>query len=113
MRRVILNAHFIDTVIRKYYNVGLKKIYICICLANISLYIQRQTCEDSIAIASFPIDIHSPSGDGLTFYEQDRCKSYEIPFRVMIPKEIKGLMSPADVLAPPRKPMPLCGYRHR
>ncbi|MDY0211152.1 MAG: FAD-dependent oxidoreductase [Acholeplasma sp.] len=54
--------------------------------------IHRQTFEDSIAVASFPIDIHSPSGDGLTFYEQERSKSYEIPLRVMIPKEVEGLI---------------------
>ncbi len=54
--------------------------------------IQRKMFEDSIAVASFPIDIHSPSGDGLTFYEQERSKSYEIPLRVMIPKEVEGLI---------------------
>lgn len=50
------------------------------------------TFEDSIAIGSFPMDIHSP--DSIKLEEEARILNvcYEIPMRVLIPKKIDGLI---------------------
>jgi len=48
--------------------------------------------EDSICLSGFPIDIHSPNGDELKFYDQKADKSYEIPMRVLIPKNSENLI---------------------
>ncbi len=46
--------------------------------------------EDSIAVAAFPIDIHSPDGSSLEASSQ--IKTYEIPLRVMIPEGPRNLI---------------------
>jgi hypothetical protein len=46
--------------------------------------------EDSIAVASYPIDIHRPSDDGCTLIWCGDC--YDIPYRSLVPQKIGNLL---------------------
>lgn len=54
--------------------------------------LERREFFDSICVAAFPIDIHSPSEATLNLFEQTYKKSYEISLRTMIPKTIDSLI---------------------
>lgn len=46
--------------------------------------------EDSIAVASYPLDIHHPQGGGCTLEWCGDC--YDIPYRALIPQKIRNLI---------------------
>lgn len=46
--------------------------------------------DDSIAVASYPIDIHRPSDDGCTLIWCGDC--YDIPYRSLVPQKIDNLL---------------------
>ncbi len=46
--------------------------------------------EDSIAVASYPIDIHRPADDGCTLIWCGDC--YDIPYRSLVPQKIGNLL---------------------
>ncbi len=46
--------------------------------------------EDSVAVASYPLDIHHPEGGGCTLTWCGDC--YDIPFRSLIPQKVKNLI---------------------
>lgn len=46
--------------------------------------------EDSIAVASYPIDIHRPGDEGCTLMWSGDC--YDIPYRSLVPKRIEQLL---------------------
>jgi len=46
--------------------------------------------EDAIACASYHLDIHSPDDNGLKKYR--RTPVYQIPYRIMLPKGVNGIM---------------------
>lgn len=46
--------------------------------------------EDSIAVASYPLDIHHPQGGGCTLEWCGDC--YDIPYRSLIPQNVKNLI---------------------
>lgn len=46
--------------------------------------------DDSIAVASYPLDIHHPEGGGCTLTWCGDC--YDIPYRSLIPMEIENLI---------------------
>ena len=46
--------------------------------------------EDSIAVASYPIDIHRPGDEGCTLIWCGDC--YDIPFRSLLPQKVKNLI---------------------
>lgn len=46
--------------------------------------------EDAIAVASYPLDIHHPQGGGCTLVWCGDC--YDIPFRSLIPQNVKNLI---------------------
>ncbi|MFS0491546.1 FAD-dependent oxidoreductase [Leadbetterella byssophila] len=46
--------------------------------------------EDAIAVASYPLDIHHPQGGGCTLVWCGDC--YDIPFRSLVPQNIKNLL---------------------
>lgn len=48
--------------------------------------------EKSIAVGSYPIDIHSPSGENMDFVDQDVVKNYEIDLGMIIPKDLENIM---------------------
>ena len=47
--------------------------------------------EDSIARGNYPIDIHNPSGSGTVLQAIEEGEYYTIPFRALIPKNVKNL----------------------
>lgn len=49
--------------------------------------------DDVIALCGYPVDIHDPtgSGGGVT-HELAVANAYEIPFRVMVPQDVDGLL---------------------
>ncbi|MDQ8005549.1 MAG: FAD-dependent oxidoreductase [Pedobacter sp.] len=46
--------------------------------------------EDSVAVASYPLDIHHPEGGGCTLTWCGDC--YDIPYRTLIPQKIENLI---------------------
>lgn len=46
--------------------------------------------EDAVAVASYPLDIHHPQGGGCTLVWCGDC--YDIPFRSLIPQNVKNLI---------------------
>lgn len=48
--------------------------------------------DDSIALCTFPIDIHDPIGSELNWVRKSRTSCYSIPYRVMVPKKLKNLL---------------------
>ncbi|AXY76862.1 FAD-dependent oxidoreductase [Paraflavitalea soli] len=46
--------------------------------------------DDSIAVASYPLDIHHPQGGGCTLEWCGDC--YDIPYRSLIPQKVKNLI---------------------
>ncbi len=46
--------------------------------------------DDAIAVASYPLDIHHPQGGGCTLEWCGDC--YDIPFRSLIPQNVKNLI---------------------
>lgn len=51
-----------------------------------------RTFDSSIAMCSFPIDIHDPMGSSLNWIHQNRSSCYDIPFEVMLPKKVNNLL---------------------
>jgi len=48
--------------------------------------------DDVIARGSWPIDIHNPSGKGTTWKPLLKGKSYDIPYRCLVPQNVKNLI---------------------
>ena len=48
--------------------------------------------EDTIAIANYSIDIHSPTGTGTELYYFKPGEYYEIPYRALLPREYDNLL---------------------
>ena len=49
--------------------------------------------EDVIALCGYPVDIHDPSGaGGGTAEAPPTANTYEIPYRVLVPRDIEGLL---------------------
>ncbi len=49
--------------------------------------------DDVIAVAGYPLDIHSPTGaGGGTTGEMPTANQYEIPFRSLVPRDMDGLL---------------------
>ncbi|MCL4514784.1 MAG: FAD-dependent oxidoreductase [Firmicutes bacterium] len=47
---------------------------------------------DAVARGAFPIDIHSPDGDGLKARRIGKGSSYAIPYRCLLPKGLENLL---------------------
>ena len=52
----------------------------------------RRIFEDTIALGSWPIDIHDPDGKELDLKEMKMGDYYGIPYRALLPKEINNLI---------------------
>jgi hypothetical protein len=48
--------------------------------------------EDAIALASYPIDLHSPTGKGTILKKIKPGEAYSIPLRCLIPQKVEGLL---------------------
>jgi hypothetical protein len=46
--------------------------------------------DDSIAVASYPLDIHHATGGGCTMIWCEDC--YDIPYRALVPEKIQNLL---------------------
>ncbi|MDU5109034.1 MAG: FAD-dependent oxidoreductase [Clostridium sp.] len=54
--------------------------------------IQGKIFSDTVALGSWPIDIHDPEGKDITIKEMKMGDYYGIPYRCLIPKGIKNLL---------------------
>ena len=54
--------------------------------------IQNLESNESIAICSYPIDIHDPNGMELNWLRKERACCYDIPFGVMVPIKFDNLL---------------------
>lgn len=48
--------------------------------------------KDGIATSGYPIDIHAPTGKGMTIAEVGGQGTFEIPFRALIPQKVDNLL---------------------
>lgn len=48
--------------------------------------------EDVVARGSYPIDIHSPTGEGTVIKRPPPGASYDIPYRCLVPKGVENLL---------------------
>jgi hypothetical protein len=48
--------------------------------------------EDAIARASYPVDIHNPTGPGTTITRLPADEWYEVPLRCLLPKDVDNLL---------------------
>ncbi|MBV9148308.1 MAG: FAD-dependent oxidoreductase [Candidatus Eremiobacteraeota bacterium] len=48
--------------------------------------------DDGVARSAYPIDLHNPSGSGTMTHRLPAGKSYEIPYRCLVPKAIDQLL---------------------
>ncbi len=61
-------------------------------LIDVDDIINCQSFDDSIALSGFPMDIHSPSGDSLELFDENKELPYEIPLRSLLVKGIENLL---------------------
>jgi len=64
------------------------------CLTTENIFKQTRF-EDSIAHASYPIDLHSPDGSGMKIIDPragNPDSYYDIPFRCLLPKKMENLL---------------------
>lgn len=54
--------------------------------------IEGRRFDDVIARSGYPIDIHDPSGKGVTAAWVQGDGAYDIPYRCLVPKQIKNLL---------------------
>ena len=47
---------------------------------------------DGIARSNYPIDIHNPDGEGTSIHHLQPGDYYEVPYRCLVPKDIKNLI---------------------
>lgn len=48
--------------------------------------------DDAIARGAYPVDIHDPAGTGTTLRRVPRGKSYDIPLRCLLPRDVDRLL---------------------
>ncbi|MBM4043610.1 MAG: FAD-dependent oxidoreductase [Planctomycetes bacterium] len=48
--------------------------------------------EDAIARGAWPVDIHDPKGGGISFTRLEPGRSYSIPYRSLVPRQIEKLL---------------------
>ncbi|MBV9277153.1 MAG: FAD-dependent oxidoreductase [Candidatus Eremiobacteraeota bacterium] len=54
--------------------------------------LQAKHFDDAVARSAYPIDLHNPSGSGTMTRRIPAGKSYEIPFRCLVPKGVDQLL---------------------
>jgi hypothetical protein len=70
--------------------------------------------EDAIALGSYPIDLHSPTGKGTILQKIKPGSAYSIPLRCLIPQEVENLLvggrciSGTHVANASYRTMPIC-----
>lgn len=59
---------------------------------NVSEVIEAAKFEDGIARSRYPVDIHSPTGEGTIIRRLPPGEFYEIPYRCLVPREVDNLL---------------------
>lgn len=54
--------------------------------------LQARTFPDAVARSGYPIDIHNPKGAGTTTVRLPEGKTYEIPYRCLVPLQVDDLL---------------------
>ena len=54
--------------------------------------LQGRTFDDAVARSAYPIDIHNPSGSGTTTHRLPEGRTYEIPYRCLVPVNRQRLL---------------------
>ncbi len=54
--------------------------------------LEARKFDDAIARGAYPIDIHSPTGEGTYIKSPPAGESYDIPYRCLVPKKIEDLL---------------------
>ncbi|MHB8194514.1 MAG: FAD-dependent oxidoreductase, partial [Vulcanimicrobiaceae bacterium] len=54
--------------------------------------LQARAFPDAVARSAYPIDLHDPSGSGTVTRRLAPGRSYEIPYRCMVPQDRQGLL---------------------
>jgi hypothetical protein len=54
--------------------------------------VEARKFEDAIARGSYPIDIHSPTGEGTVIKRLPLGESYDVPYRCLVPKKVDNLL---------------------
>ena len=76
--------------------------------------LEARQFEDAIALGSYPIDLHSPTGKGTILKKIKPGAAYSIPLRCLIPLEVDGLVvagrciSGTHVANASYRTMPIC-----
>jgi hypothetical protein len=55
--------------------------------------LQARKFDDAVALGTYPIDIHSPTGKGTVLKHVQAGRAYGIPLRCLLPKGIDGLLT--------------------
>lgn len=55
-------------------------------------FLARRKFEDGICCNRYPIDIHNPHGEGVTLIDMEPGDWHDIPFRCLVPQEVRGLL---------------------
>lgn len=59
---------------------------------NSDMVVNSETCDDSVAVCAFPIDIHDPVGSELNWMRKEKVCCYDIPYGVMVPQKVSNLL---------------------
>ena len=62
------------------------------CRASGEDLLQARTFPDAVARSAYPIDIHNPKGAGTTTVRLPAGRTYEIPYRCLVPMRIDDLL---------------------
>jgi hypothetical protein len=59
---------------------------------DISEVIEAAKFDDGIARTRYPVDIHSPAGEGTILQYLLPGEYYEVPYRCLVPKHVDNLL---------------------
>lgn len=54
--------------------------------------LSARSFDDAIARGAYPVDIHNPNGPGTILRRMPQGRSYEIPLRALLPRDVDGLL---------------------
>ena len=61
-------------------------------MLDVSEVIEAAKFEDGIARSRYPVDIHSPTGEGTVIRRLPPGEYYEVPYRCLVPKNVDNLL---------------------
>jgi hypothetical protein len=76
--------------------------------------LNARSFDDQIAEGAYEIDVHIPNSEGATFEAVPKGRSYGIPYRCLVPQEIRNLLvsgraiSATHLAAGSLRVMPIC-----